>query len=120
MMKSKCGHTFRRSGENVRIAGFSLNDSYQEFVTRAGKILYQNTTDFGKTSIIVSQARLPNMPLEGKEKWTLGGYLRESGTILHKNRLVFGIYQPKQEADSASDVSNIHVDVQGTVMIMYT
>ena len=64
-------------------------DTYEEFVCNAGRGLFPKKSErqLKKEAIILSNARVLNMPVHGEPVWTLGGYLYGSS---RKNKMVFG------------------------------
>ena len=95
MIKTK--HSYKRSGENVRVPGFSLMDTYPDFIQRAGRAVSPSSTknELQEASIIVSNSRVLDMPTDGEARWSLGGYLSETGGVSRKNKMVFGLYVPE-------------------------
>lgn len=99
MIKTKS--SYKRSGENIRVPGFSMMDSYKDFIQRAGKALapFSTQKELEEAAIIISNAKVLDMPSDGEVKWTLGGYLSETGGLSRKNKLIFGVYIPELEED---------------------
>ena len=95
MVKTK--HSYKRSGENVRVPGFSLMDTYPDFIQRA--VSPSSTkNELQEASIIVSNSRVLDMPTDGEARWSLGGYLSETRGVSRKNKMnkmVFGLYVPE-------------------------
>ena len=85
----------------MQASGFSLLDTYEQVVHRAGRAL---GVDYKKKGacIVVNQGRVANVSTTDDNAWTLGGYLYESGGHMRKNKLRLGIYVPE---DACSDVS---------------
>ena len=95
MIKTK--NSYRRSGENIRVPGFSYMDTYEQFIQRAGKALapFSSQNELKEAAIIVSNSKVLNMPSDGEARWSLGGYLSETGGFSRKNKMIFGIYIPE-------------------------
>lgn len=88
------GHSFRKSGEQLRVGGFSYGDTYVTMVRKAVKSLLPGKSTDGVV-IVVSTGRVPDTLQSGPDtEWTLGGYWMEIGGLSRKNRTIFGFYRP--------------------------
>ena len=114
MEKSLSGQSYKRCGEFVQVSGFTMSDTYQKVVDRAGRALYPKEVSkkFKKADIVINQGRVPNVPTIDEDTWTLGGYLYETGGIARKNRVKLGIYLPEDD-----DVNNDIIVYTVTIII---
>ena len=64
-------------------------------------------------SLVISQAKVPNVDLHDGTPWTLGGYLAESGGNRRRNKLVFGLHVDQDDADDDDDVDSNKNEVSG-------
>ena len=65
-----------------------------------------------KVILVMCQGRVLNMPQNGEEGWSLGGYLREIGGPTRKNKMIFGFFLEDQGVYSKN---MIHVQLQCTL-----
>ena len=106
MSKSLNGFTYKRSGENIRVSGFSLIDTYEDLVAKASKAIYSSLdplTAKKRVKLIMGQGRVLDMPQRGEVEWVLGGYLREVGGVKRRSKLIFGFYLSDEDSDEDSD-----------------
>ena len=106
---SRTKNSYKRISENIRVSGFSTMDTYEEFVCNAGRGLFPKKSErqLKKAAIILSNARVLNMPVHGEPVWTLGGYLYDSGGSSRKNKMVFGIYLSDSESEEVCERSHL-------------
>lgn len=90
MVKTKKG--YQRSGDNIRPSGFKDDDSYDDALRKAATPLLDGKVDYDDCYLVMSNARILNLPLISGKTWTLGGYLRELGG---SKRRIIGVYIPK-------------------------
>ncbi len=50
-----------------------------------------------KLTLVISQARVPNVDLQNGRPWNLGGYLTETGGKKRRSKLVFGVHVEDEE-----------------------
>ena len=91
MVKTKKGDSYRRHGDTCRVSGFALCDSYAAVIRKAAAPLLEKKVNYDMCSLIVSQARVVNLPLEAGA-WTLGGFLQGLGGLVKAKRLTLGVY----------------------------
>jgi hypothetical protein len=113
MKKTK--NSFKRDGENIRVPGYSLLDTYEEFVKRGGKAVSPKCSEaeLKNGSIIISNSRVLDMPSDGEARWTLGAYLSDSGGLSRKNKMIFGLYIPKL------NVRTVHYNIYIKLCALY-
>ena len=78
MVKTKKGDGYRRHGDICRVSGFMQSDSYDVVIKKAAVPLLRKKVNFDTCSLIVSQTRVVNLPLESGA-WTLGEFLKDLG-----------------------------------------
>lgn len=106
--KAIIGHSFRRSGEQLRVGGFSYGDTYVTMVTKAVKSLFPGKSTDGVV-IVVGTGCVPDTLRSGPDtEWTLGGYLMEIGGLSRKNRTIFGFYRPDSEDEDEVYIGCTH------------
>ena len=89
MVKTRKG--YQRTGYNFRQSGFKDDDTYEQVLRKAATPLLQSKVDYENCHLIMSNARVVNLPLQSGKAWTLGGYLRELGG---SKRRIIGVYIP--------------------------
>lgn len=94
MVKTKKRDSYRRDGDTYRVSGFALSDSYGAVIRKAAAPLLEKEVNYDMCSLIVSQARVVNLPLESGA-WTLGVFLKGLGGLVMAKRLILGVYMPE-------------------------
>ena len=88
----KCANgRFKRCSDNIRIPGFTANDTYQVVVTKAAQA-WCDTPDAKSCTLIMSNGRVLDVPLPNGKPWNLGGFLAEIGGMQKLSRTAIGIH----------------------------
>ena len=66
-------------------------------VRKAATPLLKDTVDYDECYIVMTNARVLNLPLENGKSWTLGGYLDELGG---SKRRILGVYIPNNASEN--------------------
>ena len=117
MVKTKKGDSYRRHGDTYRVPGFSLSDSYAAVIRKAAAPLLEKKVNYDMCCLIVSQARVVNLPLE-TGAWTLGMFLQGLGGLVKAKRLILGVYMPENSVSykpSCNSVSAVFLHCTGGV-----
>ena len=92
MEKCKNGR-FKRCSDNIKIPGFTSNDTYQVVLKKAAQA-WCHESDEKSCSLIISNGRILDAPLQNDRPWSLGGFFAEIGGMQKLSRMVIGIHIP--------------------------
>ena len=95
---------YKRCGDNIRIPGFTANDTYQ-VVTKKAALAWCDKCDAKSCSLIISNGRILDAPLQDDRPWNLGGFFAGMGGMQKLSRMVIGIHIPVRKQMSCSCIN---------------